>query len=102
NGADTGSLIERVRRMSDTLSHRGPDDSGHWIDARRGIALGHRRLSVVDLSQRGHQPMRSNSGRFVITYNGEVYNFREVRALLEAEGCVFRSETDTEVLLQAI
>ncbi|WP_432821220.1 asparagine synthase (glutamine-hydrolyzing) [Trichloromonas sp.] len=84
----------------DTLVHRGPDDRGLW-EAEGQICLGHRRLSILDLSAEGHQPMVSASGRFVIVFNGEIYNFLEIREKLEAKGCQFRSQSDTEVLLQA-
>ena len=84
--------------MRDVLTHRGPDDSGHEI--ARGVALGSRRLSIIDLSERGHMPMSTPDGRYSIVYNGEVYNFQELRAGLEAKGQTFRSHTDTEVLLQ--
>src|SRR5690348_17432723 len=79
-----------VRRMSDTLVRRGPDDSGVWVDAPIGIALGFRRLAVIDLSPNGHQPMTSADSRFVVIYNGEVYNYRELRAELKALGVCFR------------
>ena len=95
--ADTMQLI--VRRMSDTLLHRGPDDGGSWVDGSAGIALGHRRLAIVDLSQEGHQPMVSADGRYVITFNGEVYNFLELRRELERLGHRFRGYSDTEVML---
>lgn len=88
--------------MMDTLQHRGPDDLGVWMDAEAGVALGHRRLSVIDLSDTGKQPMRSACGRFVLTYNGEIYNFRELRRRLEDTGHRFRGTSDTEVLLAAI
>ena len=68
---------ETIRRMGDSLAHRGPDDHGEWIDAEQGIALAHRRLAVVDLSAAGHQPMRSHCGRYVVVYNGEIYNHAE-------------------------
>jgi asparagine synthase (glutamine-hydrolysing) len=85
--------------MSRTLTHRGPDDGGVWVDADNGVALGHRRLSIVDLSAEGHQPMRSADGRFVLVYNGEIYNFSEIRDILESAGHRFRGHSDTEVLL---
>ena len=75
-----------TQAMTATLAHRGPDDADLWIDADAGVALGHRRLSIIDLSAAGHQPMISACGRFVITYNGEIYNFRELRAELEQRG----------------
>ncbi len=95
-------LANIARDMADTLSHRGPDDFGHWVDSSVGIALSHRRLSIIDLSSHGHQPMHSIGGRYVIAYNGEIYNFCELKELLEQQGCVFRGHSDTEVLLAAI
>jgi asparagine synthase (glutamine-hydrolysing) len=91
-----------VRSMADTLSHRGPDDSGLWVDATLGIALGHRRLSIIDLSPLGRQPMASADGRYLITFNGEIYNFPALKKELEGQGTTFRSTSDTEVLLAAI
>jgi asparagine synthase (glutamine-hydrolysing) len=88
--------------MVKTLVHRGPDDSGAWLDANAGIALGHRRLSVIDLSPEGHQPMISESGRYVIVFNGEIYNFQELRAQLEPLGHRFRGHSDTEVILAVV
>ncbi len=81
------------------IAHRGPDDSGVFVDAAAGIGLGHVRLSILDLSPAGHQPMVAADGSVVIVFNGEIYNFRELRAQLEARGQVFRSHSDTEVLL---
>ena len=86
-------------RMADTLQHRGPDDAGVWSDAKAGIAMGNRRLSIIDLSRGGHQPMATPDGRYVITYNGEVYNHRELRRNLEMRGRCFRGRSDTEVIL---
>src|SRR5262252_160729 len=77
-------------RMASRIAHRGPDDSGAWADASTGIFLGHRRLSIVDLSPAGHQPMHSASGRYVMTFNGEIYNFKSLRQELEALGQGFR------------
>ncbi len=94
-----------VRRMADTLRHRGPDDSGVWVDGEAGVALGHRRLSILDLSPAGHQPMHSACKRYVIAFNGEIYNHLEIRQKLEAEGGktppVWRGLSDTETLLAA-
>ena len=90
------------KRMADTLFHRGPDDHGVWIDANQGVALGHRRLSIVDLSPAGHQPMASPTERYVTVYNGEIYNHRELRLELQRRGVAFRGGSDTEVLLAAI
>ena len=86
-----------IRGMGDALAHRGPDDSGEWIDDEQGIALAHRRLAVVDLSAAGHQPMVSHCGRYVVVYNGEVYNHAELRAGLGEVS--WRGHSDTETLL---
>ena len=94
-------LAATVRAMSDELRHRGPDDGGVYVDADAGVALGHRRLSILDLSEAGHQPMRSSTGRYVITFNGEIYNFAELSAELAALGHAFRGHSDTEVMLAA-
>ena len=88
-----------AQNMSDTLVHRGPDDGGSWVDAEAGIALGHRRLAIVDLSPEGHQPMVSADGRYAIAFNGEIYNFLELRHQLKALGHHFRGHSDTEVML---
>lgn len=95
-GAVTTDLL---KRMADTVIHRGPDGEGYFVDAP--VGLGHRRLSIIDLSDAGAQPMSDASGRFVISYNGEVYNFRELRRELENLGHTFKSSTDTEVVLLA-
>jgi asparagine synthase (glutamine-hydrolysing) len=91
-----------VSAMTDSLIHRGPDDGGVWVDAEAGIALGHRRLSIIDLSALGHQPMASGDGRHVIVFNGEIYNFKDIARRLGDEGVVLRGRSDTEVLLEAI
>ena len=88
-----------LRRMTDAVAHRGPDGEGIFIDGSAG--LGHRRLAIIDLSAAGHQPMLTRDGRYALTYNGEIYNFQELRAELEALGHQFRSRTDSEVLLNA-
>jgi asparagine synthase (glutamine-hydrolysing) len=88
--------------MVDRLRHRGPDDAGLWIDAAAGVALGHARLAVVDLSAAGHQPMVSADGRWVISYNGEIYNGDELRTDLEVRGVRLRGHSETEILLEAI
>ncbi len=88
--------------MVATLHHRGPDDTGTWVDQECGVALGHKRLSVVDLSPLGHQPMLSSSGRYCVSYNGEVYNHGELRLELQERGYSFRGRSDTEVLVEAI
>ena len=90
------------RAMAATLNHRGPDAHGVWSDAEAGVALGHTRLSIVDLSPAGAQPMVSSCGACVITYNGEIYNAGDLRPELEARGRRFRGHSDTEVLVEAI
>lgn len=95
-------LESSVGRMAAALRHRGPDAGGTWIDPAAGVGFGHRRLSIIDLSPNGSQPMVSQSGRFVIVFNGEIYNFEELRPELLARGHRFRGRADTEVLLTAI
>ncbi len=95
----TGSTTDRLWEMAGYLGHRGPDDRGIWQDKSGGPGLAHTRLAVIDLSPAGHQPMVSPCGRYVIAYNGEIYNYRSLRRDLESIGEVFRSSSDTEVLL---
>ena len=93
-----------ITKMTEKMMHRGPDDAGFWLDEKAGLALGHRRLSILDLSPAGHQPMVSPCGRYSLTYNGEIYNHLEIRGLLETEGGQFnwRGHSDTETLLAAL
>ncbi|MEA3000644.1 MAG: hypothetical protein QOK17_2477 [Sphingomonadales bacterium] len=95
---------ERVRRLIEPIRHRGPDDEGVWVDAEAGVGLGHRRLSIIDLSPLGHQPMASSDGRWMISYNGEIYNHAELRAELETGGggVAWRGHSDTETLIECI
>jgi asparagine synthase (glutamine-hydrolysing) len=90
--------------MTDRLAHRGPDAAGYWTYASAGVAFGHRRLSILDLSQAGAQPMRSECGRFTVTFNGEIYNHLDIRSELEAAGAApnWRGHSDTETLLYAV
>jgi len=93
-------VSERLERMRDTMVHRGPDDSGMWMrDPGRDVGLAHRRLAIIDLSRAGRQPMGSEDGMVLVTFNGEIYNHQQLRAELEAVGHVFRSRCDAEVLV---
>lgn len=96
-----GSLAPLALKMACAIAHRGPDASGTWEDSAGRVAFGHRRLSIIDLSEGGAQPMHSRSGRCVVVFNGEIYNYRQVRADLVAAGIAFKSASDTEVLLEA-
>lgn len=95
-------LAARAQSMADRIRHRGPDDAGVYVDAAAQVALGFRRLSIIDLSREGHQPMSSASGRYQLIFNGEIYNFRELRRELEKSGHSFHGHSDTEVLLATI
>ena len=95
SAVDVAALV----RVRDHMARRGPDGAGLWISSDRRIGLAHRRLAIIDLSEAGAQPMASTDGRLQIVFNGEIYNYRELRADLEAKGHVFRSQSDTEVLL---
>jgi asparagine synthase (glutamine-hydrolysing) len=94
-------LQKTAEAMNASLRHRGPDDEGLWIDDNAAVAFGHRRLSIVDLSPAGHQPMMSADGQFVITFNGEIYNYEDIRQKLLARGISFKGHSDTEVMLEA-
>jgi asparagine synthase (glutamine-hydrolysing) len=98
NGAPASPRI--LRDMMDIIAHRGPDGEGHWCEENVGI--GHRRLAIIDLSPGGHQPMLSHDQRYVLSYNGEIYNYQELRAELETLGEEFHSQSDTEVFLAAL
>ncbi|MES2984408.1 MAG: asparagine synthase (glutamine-hydrolyzing) [Pseudomonadota bacterium] len=89
-----------LQAMTDAIAHRGPDGEGHWIEQH--VGLGHRRLAIIDLSAQAAQPMHATDGRYVLSYNGEVYNFRELRDELQARGVSFRSQSDSEVVLNAL
>lgn len=97
--ANRPASLEQLQKMTDIIAHRGPDGEGHWCEDN--IGLGHRRLSIIDLSPAGYQPMLTADARYVISYNGELYNYRELRKELEVQGYVFQSQTDTEVILNA-
>ena len=96
-----GSLEDVASRMALAIHYRGPDDSGVWADSQSGVAIGHRRLSIIDLSEAGHQPMHSTCGRFVLAFNGEIYNYKALRAELESKGLApaWLGHSDTETLL---
>lgn len=98
-GSDGTVDAGQLERLRDAQRHRGPDDAGLWISNDRKVGLAHRRLSIIDLSPRGHQPMATPDGRLTITFNGEIYNHLELRADLEARGVEFVSDSDTEVIL---
>jgi asparagine synthase (glutamine-hydrolysing) len=97
NGEPVSPVV--LRKMTDAIAHRGPDGEGFYIDSF--VGLGNRRLAIIDLSPAGHQPMVTRDGRYALVYNGEIYNFQELRAELEALGYQFHSRTDTEVVLHA-
>ena len=100
NGIDDMHHI--IQNMAKALFHRGPDDKGSWVDEEMGLAFGHTRLSILDISKQGHQPMESHNSKYVIVYNGEIYNFLELRNVLKKRGCRFKGSSDTEVILAAI
>jgi asparagine synthase (glutamine-hydrolysing) len=96
------ALLRQVSEMTQAIFHRGPDDEGAWVEESAGLALGHRRLSIQDISPAGHQPMASACGRWIMVYNGETYSNQELRPLLEDRGIIFRGHSDTEVMVEAI
>ena len=98
----TAAHADILDTMAARLGHRGPDDAGRWLERDGGTGFAFRRLAVIDLGPGGHQPMATNDGRFVLAYNGEIYNYRDLRSELEAAGETFRSASDTEVLLRLL
>src|SRR5687768_15967848 len=98
--SDTDTLVRLAEAMSPAVGHRGPDDAGVWVDAEAGVALSHRRLAVIDVSPAGHQPMVSRDERWVIVYNGELYDTEELRQALTQQGVPLCRTSDTEVLLE--
>ena len=99
---EPGKRESQVRTMCARMASRGPDGDGFWHDESAGLTLGFRRLSIIDLNKRSDQPMLSESGRFAIVFNGEIYNYREIRVELEARKVIFRTTSDTEVLLELL
>src|SRR5437763_16466188 len=95
------TLRSHAGQMTAALVHRGPDHGGIWVDEAAGIALGHRRLAILDLSPEGEQPMCSSNSRYILVFNGEIYNFQDLHGELAALGHVFRGHSDTEVMLAA-
>ena len=93
------NLPDRINNMTKLIQHRGPDGEGFYID--KNLALGHRRLAIIDLTEDGHQPMHYSEGQLVITYNGEIYNYLEIKNELQQLGHQFHSKSDTEVILAA-
>src|SRR5262245_4311254 len=100
-GASESELLHWADVMASMLVHRGPDDAGNWADPTAGVALGFRRLAIIDLSPNGHQPMSSAGGRYTMVFNGEVFNHRELRRELAGNGMIFRGHGDSEVVLAA-
>ncbi|MEJ6541524.1 MAG: asparagine synthetase B, partial [Halioglobus sp.] len=101
-GGAQKDLAQRCQAMADTIIHRGPDAGGVWVDPSFPLALGHRRLSIIDLSEAGAQPMVSASGRYVLSFNGEVYNFPRLRQEHGISTYPYRGHSDTEVILAAV
>jgi asparagine synthase (glutamine-hydrolysing) len=101
NFSGNGIEKKQIDTLTDAVAHRGPDGRGTWFNSTGNLALGHRRLSILDTSEKGHQPMTFDNERYWISLNGEIYNFLEIRTELEQKGCTFYTETDTEVILAA-
>jgi len=101
-GCERAGLEAAVRRMIAPIAHRGPADEGVWANAEAGVALGFRRLAILDLSANGRQPMRSPSGRYSLVFSGDVDNHRALRTELEGAGCRFRGHADTESVVGAL
>ena len=102
HSANNEKLTNIAMEMTNTIRHRGPDDLGVWVDEKVGVALGHRRLSIKDLSSEGHQPMISANERYVMVFNGKIYNHLALRKELEQFGYRFRGQSDTEVMMESI
>ena len=100
-GIDARKAEALGRKMAEAIIHRGPDDQGVWMDDSNGVVLAHRRLSIIDLSAMGHQPMGSANGRYVVVFNGEIYNYKEIKNELLNKNIRFKSNTDTEVILES-
>ena len=96
-------MYKKIKEITEVINHRGPDSEGFWSCGKEQIYFGHKRLSIIDLSIKGKQPMISNNGRFIITYNGEIYNYKNLKKLLEIKyGVKFKNKTDTQVILELI
>lgn len=98
----SSSRLSDIDLMTDQLKHRGPDDRGTWVSGEQGVALGHRRLSIIDLTSNGHQPMFSENGRYIMIFNGELYNFQSLQRELKAAGVIFSGHSDSQVLIESI
>ena len=98
-GYSSLDFTEKVKSMRDVMAHGGPDDSGYYADEAKKVFLAHRRLSLIDLSDAGHQPMQSSQQDIIIVYNGEIYNYKELQQSLIQLGYTFKSNSDTEVII---
>ena len=101
NIGNISEIDKVIKLMMNSIRYRGPDSCGNWVDPEHEIVMAHQRLSIIDLSKSGHQPMTSKNERYVISFNGEVYNYRSLRKELEVLGIKFSSLSDTEVLLES-